>query len=159
MKVNLRILLKSIIQAYVLSWIVYLLGLGFSPVLFRYWCRWHYNSNQNPEKRFMDDLPKDIRNAYEVSNLEIHSFHDVMSYLKTHSLEEEVVLFRNYTDCDDTFRNVVFPRRQHNLETFIDIEYDKNGNPGNVYYEGVRQTGSFTEKSLAQILEEKNSSK
>merc|ERR1712127_52599 len=98
---------KRILKAYILSWILYLLVLGFSPAAFRIWVRWYYD-----DAHVMPlDAPDNIGEAIEVYGIQ-DDFHHIETYLNDQNLLSEVVVFRNFTDCDDTFRNVVYPRNQ-----------------------------------------------
>lgn len=93
------------------------------------------------------DAPKDITPAQEVFG--VHTYADIHKYMG-----DEVIIFRNFTDCASTFDNEIFPLHKDQVDTYTKISYLEES-PGNAYRPGVTK-GEHVDRSLKDILDRKD---
>jgi len=130
---------------YVVSWALYYIVIGFSPTAYKWWLE----SKFSLEHVVPLDQPDNIREAYDAYG--VHNYAELNAYLQEHNLWYEVVVFRNYTDCDVTFRNKVYPRRKHAFDQFPRIDYNVP-HGGNAYHNGHTKTGLFRNLTLEEMV-------
>ena len=135
-----------IVKKAVLAFFVYIffmdVVLCFWPGLYHMYLRYYVSF----DPVMPSDAPNDITPVAEVYG--VHDYASTRDYYGN-----EVVIFRNYTDCKSTFDNVVFPRRKDQVDTYTKIEYlDKPGNP---YRPGVTKR-DFVDRTLAEVLKRKD---
>lgn len=69
-------------------------------------------------------------------------------------MNAEVVIFRNYTDCQHTFDNIVLPRRNDQVDTYTKIKYIEESS-GNAYRHSVER-GEYVDRKLSEVLSRKD---
>ena len=89
------------------------------------------------------DAPKDITPVREVFG--VRNYDELKKYMG-----DDVIIFRNYTDCASTFNNIVYPRRKDQLDNYVKISYNPEG-PGNSYTPGVTK-GEIVTRSLKEVF-------
>jgi len=132
-----------VIKVFIVYQLLYFGLLGFCPPVFRMYLR--YYSTTAPVKPH--DAPKNIINVKEMEG--IHDYDEVLSLIG-----DEIIIFRNYTNCADKFNKYVYPRHKDRPDFFMTITYNEKG-PGNAYVPGVIK-GKTVNSTLSQILKDKD---
>ena len=132
-------MLKKGVKAFILYNILHYGLLCAFPSVFRYYLRyWRSFDPVMPA-----DAPKDITPVKEVFG--VHNYDELKKYIG-----DDVIIFRNYTDCASTFNNIVYPRRKDQLDNYVKISYNPEG-PGNLYTPGVTK-GEIVTRSLKEVF-------
>jgi len=132
-------MLKKGVKAFILYNILHYGLLCAFPSVFRYYLRyWRSFDPVMPA-----DAPKDITPVREVFG--VHNYDELKKYMG-----DDVIIFRNYTDCASTFNNIVYPRRKDQLDNYVKISYNPEG-PGNSYAPGVTK-GEIVTRSLKEVF-------
>lgn len=138
--------IKLVCVFWILPFLLYFAILGLSPDVFKMYVE-HFTSFGDVAK-FPSD-PLDITDMEEVWG--VHSFEETLPYSDYGS--QRMIIFRNFTDCAKTFEEKVYPGRADKFDEYADISYVE-GNPGNVYMPGVARTGTYSTKTLRQLLDD-----
>jgi len=112
--------------------------LPMSPALHRYYIKTyaHFDHAVSP------DSPILIRDAPIVEG--VHTYEEVYNYL----LDDEVVLFKNFTDCAGKFEQL-YEENKHEIKTYYHIDYaGYTGNPLVTGYRNKTEVKSTLEKIL-----------
>lgn len=125
------------------SYILYFIVMA-NPTVYRYYLR-YYRSTSDV---MPIDAPTQIHDAKEV--YDVHTYEDMLPYAK-----DQVVVFRNFTNCAEKFENVIYPRHEDHVDDVERIEMLEN--PGNIYISGFKRLRKTFQKTLKEILEEKAS--
>jgi len=132
-----------VIKLFIVYQLLYFGLLGFCPPVFRMYARYYHSTA--PVKPH--DAPKNIINVKEMEG--IHDYDEVLSLIG-----DEIIIFRNYTNCADKFKKYVYPRHKDRQDFFRKITYNEKG-PGNAYAPGVIK-GKTVNSTLSQILKDKD---
>jgi len=90
--------------------------------------------------------PKQITDAKEIYG--VHTYNDAIKHFG-----DEILIFRNFSNCAEKFDNILYPRRKDQVDTYVGVDALK-GQPGNVYASGTKRTDESIEKSLGDLLAE-----
>jgi len=131
-------LIKGGLAYCVLYWVV----LGFCPPAYRLYLKIYTRYDDLMPK----DAPKQITDAKEIFG--VHNYNDATKYFG-----DEILIFRNFSNCAEKFDNIIFPRRKDQVDTYVGVD-TLEGKPGNVYASGTERTNKTIEKSLGDLLDE-----
>jgi len=132
------ILIKGVIAYTVL----YFGLLGFCPPAYRLYLK----TFAAYDDLLPSDAPKKITNAKEIFG--VHSYNDAIEHFG-----DEILIFRNFSDCAAKFDSILYPRRKEQVDSYVGVETLKDS-PGNVYASGTKRTDKSIEKSLEDLLDE-----
>lgn len=117
--------------------------LGFNPTIYRYYLRYY----RSLAPTIPANCTTQITEAKEVFN--IHAYNDMLPYL-----DEDIIIFRNFTNCAEKFEKVLYPRHKDKVDSVELITFYDG--PGNVFFPGVNRTRNVIYKTLKEILNEKS---
>lgn len=116
--------------------------LGLCPPVYRLYLNTFFSYHD----LMPSDAPKQITDAKEIFG--VHNFNEALEHFG-----DEVVIFRNYSNCAEKFDNIIYPRRKDRIDNYVGVETIE-GSQGNVYAAGTRGTDEQISKSLGDLLDE-----
>lgn len=135
--------LKIVIYSVLGYKVLYFGLLGLCPPFYHLYLKTYYSAASVKPK----NAPKQIMEAKEVFG--IHEYKDLLPLLG-----DEVIIFRNYTDCANKFDKVLYPRHKEQIDSYREVEYNEKIQ-GNVYVPGVFK-GKLVSRTLSEILKNKS---
>jgi len=135
-------LVSKLIKGALAYVVLYIAILGFCPSAYRLYLQIYVDF----EDKMPKDAPKQITEAKEMYG--VHTYNEAKKHFG-----DEILIFRNFSNCAKMFDNIVYPRRKDQVDTYVGIDTIK-GNPGNIYASGTRTTNKSVNKSLADLLDE-----
>lgn len=136
-------LIKKALVGAVLYTVLYFLVLGLSPRAFTM----YLNMFAKYDHTVSLDQPMDITNVREVFG--VHSFAEAEKYRSSN----EVLIFRNFSDCAAKFESTLYPRHKDQTDTYITIETQDYS--GNAYVAAVTK-GEVVDMTLEETINNKS---
>jgi len=136
-------LVSKLIKGALAYIVLYIVVLGFCPPAYKL----YLSIFAAYDDLMPSDAPKQITNAKELFG--VHTYNDAIKHFG-----DEILIFRNFSNCAEKFDSIIYPRRKDQIDTYIGVD-TLPGSPGNVYASGTkRRTNTTIEKSLGDLLDE-----
>lgn len=135
-------LVSKLIKGALAYIVLYIVVLGFCPPAYSL----YLSIFAAYDDLMPSDAPKQITNAKELFG--VHTYNDAIKHFG-----DEILIFRNFSNCAEKFDNILYPRRKDQIDTYVGVD-TLPGSPGNVYASGTKRTNTSIEKSLGDLLDE-----
>jgi len=139
--VSLKSRISIAIKLIVAYAVLYFGLLGFCPPAYMLYLKIF----ESYEDLMPSTAPKQITDAKEF--FDVHSFNEAKKFFG-----EEIIIFRNYSNCADNFEKIIYPRRKDQIDEYLGVEMKPY--QGNVYVPGAELTNETLKKSLKDLLDE-----